>query len=579
MNTLLLFSALLPMVLAIAGLYPPFDRLLRWIYGLAPVPAFLLALIVPLDTTVMYPHLLLGSTIGLDHVGRAFLLLTAFLWCVSGLFSLDYFQDAEHGRRYRFFYLLTLSGNLGVTMAMDAASFYTFFGIMTLSGYGLVTQARTEASFSAGRFYLAFALCGEMLILAGIILEAHVSGTLALSGVTSAVNHSPIRNWIYGCIFLGFGIKVGLVPFHFWLPRAYYAAPLPATAILSGTMTKAGILGWIRFLPLGGTGSETWSSLIVFAGMLMAFYGVLVGLVQSRARSALAFSSLSQMGYLAMAMGAALEPGGDAGGTVTAALAFVFHHGVTKVTMFLGLSLLLHQASTPRLRYCVLGALVFTSLSLVGFPYTSGALAKSLLKLIGGPQGTWHALSSVTLVAGSVGTTLLIVRFLVLCWRQESEALPPTGRWLPWLAALILCLAGAWLLPWTLTVLLPAEIPRLDFMGYWQGFWPVLVCAVPALLLTKRIWQHDSRLTPRPLEGIKNRMEHMMTVVGPDLIHQGAYYVTTRMQIFISSLKIEERSRRTVEFSLKLQTGWRLGITLLLAIWFALWAFLSLEGM
>jgi hydrogenase-4 component B len=579
MSHLLLYSALFPIALAIIGLYRPLDGLMRWINALAPVPAFVLALLVPLNTSESYPHFLLGASFGLDDTGRAFLLVTAFLWCLSGLFSQDYFQDVERARRYRFFYLLTLSGNLGVTMAMDVASFYMFFALMTLSGYGLVTQSRTEASFSAGRYYLSFAFFGEMLILAGIILEAYVSGTIALVDVTSAVNGSPLRDWIYGCIFLGFGIKVGLVPFHFWLPRSYYAAPLPATAILSGTMTKAGVLGWLRFLPLDGTDSGSWSAIIIAAGFLMAFYGVLVGLVQSRARSALAFSSLSQMGYLTMALGAALETGSRPGATITGIMAYVFHHGVTKVTMFLGLSLLMFQATSPRLRYVILGALAFTSLSLIGFPYTSGAEAKSLLKLIGAPEGHWHHLATIILIAGGTGTSLLIARFLILCWRQENEGSPPKGRWTPWIFGFALCVAGAWLLPWALSELLPEEVPGLTLLRYWHGFWPVLVCAVPALLLTRKIWEHDSRLTPRPFEGIRVRTEHFLTVQVPDLLRRAAFHITTSVQHFISSLEIEKRSQRTVEFSLRLQTGWRLGITLLLAVWFALWAFLRLEGM
>src|SRR6516165_3498668 len=88
-------------------------------------------------------------------------------------------------------------------------------------------------------------------------------------------------------LILGFGLKVGLVPLHVWMPLAYTAAPIPAAAVLSGAAVKAGVIGFIRFLPLGVIMPE-WGEALAASGMFSAFYGVLVGITQENPKTILA---------------------------------------------------------------------------------------------------------------------------------------------------------------------------------------------------------------------------------------------------------------------------------------------------
>src|SRR5215470_16478408 len=114
--------------------------------------------------------------------------------------------------------------------------------------------------------------------------------------------YSPWRGAAMTLLILGFGLKIGLVPGHVWMPLAYTAAPIPAAAALSGAAVKAGVIGLIRFLPLGPA-MPRWGEALAAAGLFSAFYGVIIGLTQKHPKTVLAYSSISQMGLLAAALG------------------------------------------------------------------------------------------------------------------------------------------------------------------------------------------------------------------------------------------------------------------------------------
>ena len=124
----------------------------------------------------------------------------------------------------------------------------------------------------------------------------------------AALPASPWRDAVLALIVAGFGMKMGLVPFNGWMPLNYAAAPIPAAAVLSGAGVKAGVIGLIRFLPLG-VPLQGWGEALAALGFVTAFYGVLLGLTQRNPKTILAYSSISQMGVIAAALGMALGAG------------------------------------------------------------------------------------------------------------------------------------------------------------------------------------------------------------------------------------------------------------------------------
>ena len=251
MSTLLLFSVCLPALLAVPlAMGGSGGRLALRLAPWSPLPALLIAAWPGGVDGSTLPWLLEGSRWGLDPTGQVFLLLTSFLWLMAGLYARRYFEG-KSTRRFFTFHLLTLTGNLGIAAAQDLISFYLFFALMTFAGYGLVVHTGTGPALRAGRVYLVMAVMGEALLISGLILAASSAASLALGDVAAAVGASPHRDLVIGLLLAGFGVKAGALPLHMWLPLAHPVAPTPASAVLSGSMIKAGLLGWLRFLPFG----------------------------------------------------------------------------------------------------------------------------------------------------------------------------------------------------------------------------------------------------------------------------------------------------------------------------------------
>ncbi|MFW5722846.1 MAG: proton-conducting transporter membrane subunit, partial [Desulfohalobiaceae bacterium] len=184
---------------------------------------------------------------GFGRYGRLFLFATALLWSASGLaFTI---RPTSARSRFAFFFLLTMTGNFGLIVVQDAASFYSFFALMTYAAYGLVIHERTPEALKAGRVYLIMALAGEGAIIAALILAVSAGETNSLANAAAALGASPWKNLALGAAALGFGVKAGAFLLHFWLPLAHPVAPTPASAVLSGCMIKAGLLGWLHFFP------------------------------------------------------------------------------------------------------------------------------------------------------------------------------------------------------------------------------------------------------------------------------------------------------------------------------------------
>lgn len=397
------------------------------------------------------PWLLLGMRFGVDDTGRVFLLFTALLWIVCGAYAR---ADRAQGRRpHRFtaFFLVSMAGNLGVVLAADAVTFYFFFALMSFASYGLVIHEGGSESRRAGRVYITFVIAGEVLLFVGIVGGAGLAGNANFPSVREALVRSPFGNVMVACLLAGFGIKAGAVPLHLWLPLAYRAAPIPASAALAGPMIKAGLLGWLRFLPLGDAAFPGLGTVCVAAGLAGAFGGVIVGLAQNDSKAALAYSSISQMGLIAAGVGVGLLSPASWTLILPAIWLYAWHHAVAKAALFLGVGIASRVRTGLWERRMVLAGLVLPALALAGAPFTSGAAAKIALKKSIESTPMASGLVELVLSIAAVGTTLLMARFLVLVWpRRESNRGPlAAGVVIPWLALVAGVALSVWSLPWT----------------------------------------------------------------------------------------------------------------------------------
>jgi formate hydrogenlyase subunit 3/multisubunit Na+/H+ antiporter MnhD subunit len=495
---LLLLTPVLPLALALAMVPAASRERVATLLPAAPLPALALAVVAEPGDAARLPFALLDASFGVDAVRLPLLLLTALLWTAASVYSRGYLAgDAQRGR-FEAFFLLTMAGNLGLLVALDVATFYVFFSLMTLSSYILVVHERTEFAYYAGRVYIVLALIGETALLLGLISAASAAGSVFIADIAPALADEAAHGVTLFLLFVGFAIKAGQLPLHVWLPLAHPAAPTPASAVLSGAIVKAGLVGMMLLLPIGAAPLPVLGWMLTSIGLATAFYGALAGLPQANPKTVLAYSSLSQIGLMVSALGATLVTPAIAPATLSAVALYAVHHGLAKGTLFFAVGVV--QAGT-RGRGAALLLAAVAALAIAGLPVGAGALAKTLLKYaLEGSGGEASALIGALLPWSALATTLLMLRFLAVL--AASGVHGPTAGALLWAPFALTALASQ-LLPWAMTPVGGAEAAALTFAGeaLWEGLWPMaLAVALAGLALAAHRRKPRLRL-PRVPEG------------------------------------------------------------------------------
>ncbi len=479
----LLWVAPIAWPLLVAGLVVAFwrggaPRLVPWLVASGPLPALLLAALGPRGPAPALPWLLLDLRLELEVTSRILLLATALVWSAAGIAAPR--LTAERWST-ACLWSLPLAGNVGLILAADLISLYSFYAVMTFSAYGLVVHDRTDATRRAGRVYVVMAVLGEAMLISGLVLAAGAAGSTDNALVATALADADRRELIVGLLTAGFAVKAGVVPLHVWLPLAHPAAPVPASAALSGAMIKAGLVGWLSVLPLGAVSATGWAVALITAGLATAYTGALIGVLQDRAKVVLAYSSISQMGLITVLVGVAFVAPTAAPIAVAGAVTYALHHGVAKGALFLGVGVRSAWGGA-RGRWLVLAGAAFAGLSLTGAPLTSGFVAKAAMKeavaTIGAP---WASRLTTALTVAAIGTTLLIARVLVLLARpneadrraQRPSAAGERSLVAGWALLLVATAVATWTVParWSTDVPAPAVYPS----ALVAATWPVLV--------------------------------------------------------------------------------------------------------
>jgi hydrogenase-4 component B len=457
----LVWPLLLGLLAAVPAVRPRALRLLP----LAPLPALWLAL-GGVEGATSAPNLLLGVTLGAGRPAALLLGLTATLWFAAAIHAQGSMAGTRKPAVFSGLWCLTLAGNLGVFLAQDVATFYVAFAAVSLSAYFLVVHDGTRAALRAGRVYAVLAIGGEVCLLMAFVIGASSANGLMIADIRAALPTAPLGDLAIALLIAGFGIKAGLMPLHVWLPLAHPAAPTPASAVLSGAIVKAGIIGLMMFLPPGATAGTA----LILLGFATAFAGALTGLRVRAPKAILAYSTISQMGLVIAFVGAATRTGSA---DMAPAAYYAFHHGLAKGALFLSVAVV--AGSGGRWRSAALALAAIVALSVAGAPLTGGALAKTVAKSDLEP---W---SQFALTLSAATTTLVLGWFL---WRLASgsgsdhDDRPAGGRpdmlvAMPTMALALAALMLPWWL-WTGWSALPADYP-LRVATLWAALWPVLI--------------------------------------------------------------------------------------------------------
>ncbi|MCM1272745.1 MAG: complex I subunit 5 family protein [Clostridium sp.] len=292
-----------------------------------------------------------GILLVFDGFRMVFCSLTVIMWLVAMIYSRDYFRpgytDEISGKpdggaaSFTFFGLLVLGATLGMVLSDDMLSAFIFFEVMSLCSYPWVSHFGTAKDMRAAASYLIYAVMGGLVTLTGILLLQHEIGGLDYSYlrfVGESMTHDRKMEIFLPCvlIILGYGAKAGMYPVHTWLAQSYEAAPACATALLSTVLSKVGVIGMAVVCSNLMQGCYEWGMMILVFGLTTMLVGGLWALCSVNIKRILAYSSMSQIGYIIVGLGTACILGGAEPQEVAARGAYLhmINHSVYKMIFF-----------------------------------------------------------------------------------------------------------------------------------------------------------------------------------------------------------------------------------------------------
>ena len=334
-----------------------------------------------------------GIELHLDEFGASIGVICLVGW-LAILFSLRYAEHAIPPNRIVYYYsllLLDLGGMIGFAVTGDLFNLFVFMEILSLSSYALVAiGGKTTAEMAAFK-YLLMGAVSSLAVLFSIGILYALTGTLnmadAAQRLTADLPILPVGVAFAGLV-LGFSVKAALVPLHVWLPEAHSIAPSPVSAILSGLVVKAGILGLLRtfqiFYGSGVLDLSPTNALLTWLGAISIVMGAFFAMTQDDIKAMLAYSTISNIGYIFMGLGLASHFG-LVGGAV-----HVFNHALIKACLFLGAGAIIYRTGlrnlsdlggVGRTMPVTSAAIAIGAISIVGLPPTAGFLCKWYIAL------------------------------------------------------------------------------------------------------------------------------------------------------------------------------------------------------
>ncbi len=332
----------------------------------------------------------LRLSLAADGIGSLFGLLTGWGWLLCVIFSSTYMGHEEKEARFYAFLFLSQACLIGVFFADNLLTLYLFFELTTLASLPLVLHSGTKHATAGGLSYLFYSLAGAIIALFGLMVLYHEAGTLDFAAGGYLYGDSSdtlLLAGIFACV-IGFGTKGGLFPLHAWLPAAHPQAPAPASAILSGIITKSGVIAILRLLfyvidPALIRG--TWVQYMLLSlALLTIMIGSALALAENNLKRRLALSSVSQVSYVLIGL---FLLNSDA---LLGALLQVVFHMIAKAGLFLCAGALIYLTEKkdvadyigygrkyPALFVCF----TILSLSLIGIPPAGGFYSKWYLAI------------------------------------------------------------------------------------------------------------------------------------------------------------------------------------------------------
>lgn len=329
----------------------------------------------------------MGLTFTVDGFRVLYAAIACFMWMCTSLFSGEYFAHYRNRNRYYLFQLLTLGATTGIFLSADLYTTFIFFEVMSVSSYVWVAHDETAPSMRAAATYLAVAIIGGLTLLMGLFLLYTQTGTLLISELYEASQGKNVYPACF-CMLVGFGAKAGAFPLQIWLPKAHPVAPAPASALLSGILTKTGIFGVLVISCQILLHDANWGAFILVMGVITMFLGALLAVFSIDFKRTLACSSVSQIGFILIGVGMQGILGEHNEIAIRGTVLHMVNHSLFKLVLFMAAGVIymnIHKLDLndirgfgrkkPLLKYIYL----MGALGIGGIPLWSGYISKTLL--------------------------------------------------------------------------------------------------------------------------------------------------------------------------------------------------------
>ena len=369
--------------------------------------------------------------------------IALFMWSSAALFSFEYMKKYKKKKRYYIFLFATFLATVCVFLAKDFYTLFLFFETMSFTSYVWVVFDEKKESLDAGNTYLAVAVIGGMTMLMGIFLLYHLCGTLDFWQLSNSAmgilkkGGEDARLLRIACylLFVGFGAKAGAFPMHIWLPKAHPVAPAPASALLSGILTKTGIFGILLISCYLMVGQFSFFHFLMIVGTITMLLGGILGILSVNLKRTIACSSVSQIGFILVGiamMGLLAEHNAHA---ARGTFLHMMNHSLFKLTLFMAAGVVymnIHALDFNKIRGFgrkkPLLHFIFLcgAFGIAGIPGFSGYISKSLLhEAILEGVGEFPYLSIIEklfLLAGGMTVCYMLKIYIALFIEKNQDA-------------------------------------------------------------------------------------------------------------------------------------------------------------
>ncbi|QFU23189.1 monovalent cation/H+ antiporter subunit D family protein [Shewanella eurypsychrophilus] len=364
----------------------------------------------------LMPGLTLSFSI--EPLGILFALLTSFLWIITTIYSIGYMRSHHEKNQTRFYgyFSVAIGTVMGVAFAANLFTLFIFYELLTLSTYPLVSHSGTENAKKAGRIYLGLLLSTSIVFfLLAIVCTWLVAGTLDFThgGVFDPSVNKVLAGGVLVLFLFGIG-KAAIMPFHLWLPAAM-VAPTPVSALLHAVaVVKAGVFAVLKvcvlIFGLDLLAILPTTQFLLYIVGVTVFIASIIAMRQDNLKARLAYSTISQLGYVTI--GALIA---TSSGVIGSAMHIVMH-AFGKITLFFcaGAILVTTQKSNVSEMHglgkqmpLTMAAFFIASLSIIGVPPTGGSWSKWYL-LLGTVESEQFILMLVLLLSSLMNIAYLL---------------------------------------------------------------------------------------------------------------------------------------------------------------------------